>query len=211
MKTYIKISILISIILIVINCQGFKKKEKPLILQENYGKQKYQNDSLGVELQLNKFKSFKELLSRTEEILCNDSLPKITIRNENKIKTIYLKNPCWKNHGCILIKSRNSIDIFNDTIFKAWERYYSLDSLEYILEKDLTNYGKDPFYSDNPEKLLIRIYYTENGVERLPVMLDKVTDVYSKLDSTNQIKIWLEYYYPYIPPPPPSDGPQEIE
>lgn len=84
----------------------------------------------------------------------------VALRKGNEIKRIYLSNPCNHLYGCILIRSRNAIEIFNDTIYKAWELYYSLDSLDKVLKKDFENNGKDPFYSDSPDKLQIRVYYT---------------------------------------------------
>ena len=120
MKTRIKISFLITLILTLVSCQNSERKEtkKSLVLVD-YGKWNSQNDSLGVELKLSRFKDFRELLIRTEDIVCNDSIPKLTIINKRKIKTIYFHNPCWDDYGCILIKQKNVIEIHNDTIFKS--------------------------------------------------------------------------------------------
>ena len=209
MKNYIQIAFLILIVLSIISCQNLKQKDTPLDLIE-FGIEESQNDSLGVELKLDSFDDFKDLINRVNQIVCNDSLPKIVIKNKKKNKSVYLRNPCSENYGCILIRSRNSVDIINDTIFKHWEKYYPLDSLDNVLKRDLNNYGKNPFYSDHPEKLLIRVYYTKEGIKRLPKMLDKLTKTYSKLDSIHEIKIWLTNYYPFIPAPPPPSGEPEI-
>ncbi len=136
---------------------------------EIYGKRKTNSDSLGVELELNRFKNWKDVLDRTESIVCNDSLPKITLRTHKKLKTVYFQNPCSKNFGCILIKQKNVIEIHNDTINKSAEHFYPLDSLESVLKKDIENKGKNPRLSDNPEKLLIYVSYNDkNGFEKLP-------------------------------------------
>ena len=93
MKTNIKILSLILLILTIIRCQNSEQKEKQLVRKE-YGKRNTENDSISVELELNRFKNWKDLLKRTERIACNDSLPKLTIKTDNVIKTIYFQNPC---------------------------------------------------------------------------------------------------------------------
>ncbi len=140
MRTNIKISSLILLILTIIGCQNSDQKEKQLV-QKEYGKWNAENDSLGVELEINKFRNWKDLLERTEKIVCNDSLPKITLKTDKELKTIYFRNPCWKNFGCILIKQKNVIEIHNDTINKNDENFYPLDSLESILRRDIENNG----------------------------------------------------------------------
>jgi len=87
MRTYIEISPLILLIIIMIGNQKFDRKENQLI-QKEYGNWKAENDSLGVELELDGFKTWKDLLNRSEKIACNDSTPKITLKTVKKIKTI---------------------------------------------------------------------------------------------------------------------------
>lgn len=204
MKTIIKISFLIIAISLLIRCQN-SERSKPKLSVE-YGKEKNQNDSLGVELRLNSFKNFRELVSRTNKIVCNDSLPKITLTSEKKLKTIYFQNPCWENYGCILIKQKNTIEIHNDTISKAWETYYSIDSLENVLRRDIENYGKNPMLADNPKKLLIYLSYDFKGLERLPKTLDLIIESYSKITNSTDINIWLQEKHEIPPPPPPING-----
>ena len=85
-----------------------EKEQKPFIKPEKeFGRFLDESDSLAVALTLTEFKTWKALLERTEAIVCNDSLPKITLENDSVIKHIYLRNPCWEGVGCILIKQRN--------------------------------------------------------------------------------------------------------
>jgi len=210
MRTNIKILYLILLILTIIGCQNSEKKEKPLV-QKEYGIWNAENDSLGVELELNRFSNWKDLLERTERIVCNDSLPKITLKTDKELKTIYFRNPCWENFGCILIKQKNVIEIHNDTINKNDENFYPLDSLESVLRRDIENNGKNPRLSDNPDKLLIYISYDNNGFKKLPKTLDKLTQIYNRITNKTDIKIWLNEKIYILPPPPPPKESNETE
>jgi len=201
MKTNIKILFLILLILSIIGCQNSEKKEQQLI-KKDFGKWEKDSDSLGVELVYNRFKNWKDLLKRTERIACNDSIPKITLKSDNVIKTIYLHNPCWEKFACILIRHKNTIEIHNDTITKNYKVFYPLDSLENVLKRDIENNGKNPTLSDNPKKLLIYISYDKNGFENLPKTLDKLTQVYERITNKTNINIWLNEKFDFPEPPP---------
>ncbi len=209
MKTNIKISFLILLILTIIGCQISDKKEKQLV-QKEFGNIDTENDSLGVELELERFNNWRDLLKRTERIACNDSLPKITLKTNKEIKTIYFHNPCWENFLCILIKQKNTIKIHNDSIGKYHDDLYPLDSLTSILRRDIENNGKNPILSDKPEKLLIYISYDKNGIENLPETLDKLTQAYELITNKTDINIWLDEKLDIPPPPPPPKEQDEI-
>jgi hypothetical protein len=210
MRTNIKISFLILLILTIIGCQNSEKKEKQLV-QIDFGKWDKESDSLGVELVYNRFENWKDLLKRTERIACNDSIPKITLKSDDEIKTIYFHNPCWENFACILIKQKNTIEIHNDTINKNYENFYPLDSLESVLKRDIENNGKNPQLSDNPKKLLIYVSYDKNGFENLTKTLDKLTQAYKRITNKTDINIWLNEKFDIPPPPPPPKEIIEIE
>lgn len=211
MRTYIQISSLILLIITIIGCQNSDRKENQLV-QKEYGNWNAGNDSLGVELELDGFKTWKELLNRTERIACNDSTPKITLKTAKEIKTIYFRNPCWENFGCILIRQRNTIEIHNDTINKSDENFYPLDSLKSVLKRDFENNGKNPKFSDNPEKLLIYISYDHFEAKKLIKTIDKLTRAYEQITNRTDIKIWLneKFYFPPPPPPMPTET-EEIQ
>ncbi|MFD0991058.1 hypothetical protein ACFQ1R_13195 [Mariniflexile jejuense] len=204
MRTYIKISSLILLILTIIGCHKLDKKDKQLV-QKEFGIDKTENNNLGVELELNQFDKWKDLLNRTDKIACNDSLPKITLKTNKEIKTIYFHNPCWENFLCILIKEKNTIKIHNDSIGKYHDELYSLDSLTSILRRDLENNGKNPMLSERPDKLLIYITYTKNGFENLPKTLDKLTKAYELITNKTDINIYLDEKFDIPPPPPPKE------
>ncbi|MCL6294026.1 hypothetical protein [Jejuia spongiicola] len=188
----------------IIGCQNSDKKEEQLVHKE-FGKWKTENDSLGVELDINRFNNWNDLLERTEKIVCNDSLPKITLTTDKELKTIYFRNPCWEDFACILIKQKNVIEIHNDTINKNDENFFPLDSLESVLKRDIENNGKNPKLSDNPEKLLIYVSYdNKNGFKKLPKTLNQLTETYNRITNKTDIKIWLNEKIYFIPPPPPK-------
>ncbi|QXP52514.1 hypothetical protein [Cellulophaga sp. HaHa_2_1] len=204
MRTNTKISILILLILTIIGCQNSAKKV-PMLIKKDFGKWEKENDSLGVELGHAGFDNWIDLLNRTGSIACNDSIPKITLKTDNQIKTVYFRNPCWENFACILIKEKNTIKIHNDSIGKYHEDLYPLDSLTSILRRDIKNNGKNPMLSDSPEKLLIYISYDKNGFENLPNTLNKLTQSYELITNKTDINIWLDEKLDTPPPPPPKE------
>ena len=201
----IKETFLILLTLTIVGCQTNGKKEN-LLVQKEFGKWRKDSDSLSVELNLKEFKSWNALRERTEEISCNDSVPKITLKTEKELKTIYFQNPCWENFACILIKQKNVIEIHNDTVNKNFRNFYPIDSLKNILRRDVANNGKNPELCEKPEKLLIYISYDNMQTEKLLKTLNIVTQEYEKITSKRDIKIWLnekiQVEYSEIPPMP---------
>lgn len=201
----IKETFLTLLILTIVGCKNYEKKEN-LLVQKEFGKWRKDNDSLSVELNLKEFKNWHELIERAERISCNDSVPKITLKTENILKTIYFQNPCWENFGCILIKEKNVIEIHNNKISKNSGELYSLDSLKNILKRDFENNGKNPSLSDNPEKLLIQISYDKNEFKNFEKTLEKLIKTYEEIAKKRNINIWLNEKIEIIPltkPPPP--------
>ena len=212
MATKIKISSLITLILILFSCQNAQQKQVEII-QKEYGLFEDETGNIGVELNLADFENWKDILERTEQIACNDSIPRVTIKNDSIIKKVYLRNPCWENFGCILIKQRNTIQFHNDTISKSDRFFYPLDSLRNVLRKDFYNNGKIPSWSRNPQKLLICISYDEYRIENFTKTLDRIVSEYEKITDSIVLKIWLneKTEIPPPPPPPPKEMMEEIE
>ncbi len=207
MRTIFKILLCISFNLIIIGCQNSVKKEE-LVIEKDFGRWDEKRKSLGVELIYDRFENWTDLLERTNRIVCNDSIPKITLKSDIETKTIYFHNPCWEDFACILIKQKNTIEIHNDIINKNDERFYPLDSLEGVLKKDYENNGKNPKLSDNPEKLLIYVSYDNNEFKNLPETLDKLTQAFELVANNTNIKIWLNKKFFFPTPPAPIE---EIE
>ena len=190
----------IFIILLTLSACGQNSEHKTVGKTEiNFGLLENENDSIAVELKINNFNDWKKLIERTEQIVCNDSLPKITLENDSLIKRIYLRNFCWEGVSCILIKQRNIIEIHNNTVNKSDGIFYPLDSLSKVLKRDLENNGKNPKLSDNPEKLLIYISYDNNGIEKLKSTLNKLTQAFEQVTDRKDLKILLNKNF--IPSP----------
>ena len=192
----------------IFGCQNAEQKPIKKI-EKDFGLYENESDSIAVELKLNEFNNWNKLLERTDKIVCNDSLPKITVTTNNELKTIYFHNPCSENIDCALIKQRNIIEIQNDKITKNYEYFFPLDSLESFLRRDIENNGKNPKLSENPDKLLIYISYNDkNGFKTLPNTLDHLTEAYNQITNKLDIKIFLTELIDFVPPPPPMS---EIE
>nr|WP_321246988.1 hypothetical protein [uncultured Psychroserpens sp.] len=205
MKPSIDISIIILILLFLVGCQNINKDDKT-INDVKFGNQDIIIDNLGVELNLNQFNDFKELLSRVEDITCNDSIPKITLDVENEIRTVYFSNPCWENFLCILIKERNVIEIENDSINKSDRDFFGLDSLNFALKRDIDNNGKNPRLARTPEKLMINISVDgKKWKEKLVRNLELLTSTYTNITGNTNLTIVLVNPIKVPPPPPPLD------
>ncbi|MGY3795882.1 hypothetical protein [Aquimarina sp. 433] len=202
MRNYIKISFFTLLILTIIGCQNSDRKEKQLVVKK-YGIWNSKNDSISVKLELSRFNSWKDLLKRTDEITCIDSIPKVVLKTNKEMKTVYFRNPCWDRFGCILIYRRNTIEIHNDSIFKGG-KHYPLNSLTSILKKDYNNNGANSSYSDSPEKVIIFISYDDEiSIKSFSQTLNKLVNSYEDLNTKYDLKIWLKERIETPPPPPP--------
>lgn len=193
-----KISFAALLILTIIGCRNIDKKENESVQKETalvqieFGKWNGQNDSLGVELDVNNFNSWFDLINRTEKIVCNDSIPKITLTRDSEIKTIYFRNTCSKEGSFRIIKTKNVIAIYNNMISKNNESGIPLDSLENVLRKDIENNGKNPGLSESPEKLTICIQYDDkNEFNNLTNILNQLTETYYQITNKTDLKILL--------------------
>lgn len=201
---------LLIFVILTYSCVNTKENELGISIKK-YGLLKGESDSTSIELEIHKYGTWRNLLNRTEQIACNDSIPKITLKNNKNLKAVYFRNPCSEDFGCILIKQKNIIEIHNDTINKSDEYFYPLDSLKNVLKRDFYNNGKNPELSDNPKKLLINISYDELEPEKLTHTLDKLTKAYEEITNRTDIIIWLKEKYFWPPPPPPPKEPERIE
>jgi len=208
----IKMSLAVLLILTIIGCQNINKKENESVQKETdlvqieFGKKNEQNDSLGVELDVNNFENWFDLINRTEKIACNDSIPKITSTTDNEIKTIYFRNTCLKEGSIRKVKARNLIRIYNNKISKNNESGIPLDSLENVLRKDIENNGKKLGLSESPEKLMICIQYDDkNDFKNLPGTLKQLTETYYRITNKTDLKILLIDERYFGPPSRPKD------
>jgi outer membrane lipopolysaccharide assembly protein LptE/RlpB len=212
MKNTLKTSFVLALILLINGCGKVEKKEQePIeketaIVQMEFGKWNKQNDSLGVELDVNNFENWIDLINRIEKIVCNDSIPKITSTTNSEIKTIYFRNTCPKKDSIRFIKLKNVIGIYNNKISKNNESSIPLDSLENVLRKDIKNNGKNLGLSESSEKLTICVQYdNKNEFKNLPNILNQLTETYYRITNKTDLKILLVDENYFSPPPRPKD------
>ncbi|MBR9915637.1 MAG: hypothetical protein GYB32_12560 [Algicola sp.] len=213
MENKFKISFAVILILTIIGCRNIDKKEnesvqkETALVQMEFGKWNKQNDSLGVELDVNNFENWLDLINRTEKIVCNDSIPKITLTTDSEIKTIYFRNTCSKEDSFRIIKTKNVISIYNNKISKNIESSIPLDSLENVLKKNIENNGENLELSESPENLTICIQYDDkNDFENLTKTLKQLTETYYRITNKTDLKILLIDKNYFSPPPRPKDG-----
>jgi len=211
MENKFKISFVIILILAIIGCQNIDKKEKESVqkeialIQMKFGKGKTQNESRGVELNTKKFTNWNDVVERAGNIVCNDSIPKITLTTNNEIKTIYFSNSCLEEGAIRLIKLKNVIGIYNNKISKNNENDIPLDRLESILKKDIENNGEKSELSESPEKLIICIQFDgKNEFENLPNILKQLTATYYRITNKTDLKILLVDENYFSPPSRPK-------
>lgn len=206
MKKTLIIPFQIILILSIIGCQNIDKKEKESVqkerevVQTEFGILKPERDSLSVELDINNFNNWFDLVNRVEKIACNDSLPKLTLASDKALNTIYFLNTCLEDESMHLIKTKNIIEIHNN---KINQNVFPLDSLESVLRRDIENNGKNPEWSESPEKLIVFISFdTKNEFDKLPHTLKQLTETYNRITNKTDIKIWLDNKEHFNPPPP---------
>ena len=147
-------------------------------------------------LNVNNFGNWTGFVNRIEKIVCNDSLPKITLATDNEIKTIYFRNTCLKDGSARIIKTKNVIEVHNNKINKNTEYGIPLDSLEGVLRKDIENKGKNLELSESPEKLTICIQYDdENNFKNLPNILNQLTETYYRITNKHIYKILIYFCF----------------
>lgn len=203
MYIYLKILVILLFTSLLVSCKNTKLKQTQVVYKE-YGLLNNQHTNGSVILKLKQFNNWSELVKRIEDVVCHDSLPKVTFKTADTIKTVYLQNFCNEKNTCIFIKQRNVIEIDNDIIYKS-KKTYPFDSLKSVLRKDVFNKGKKPSWSETPDKLLIYISYdASKSIKKLTKTLDKLTDIYEEISTRKALNVLLVQKLK-IPPPPKNE------
>jgi hypothetical protein len=213
MKTTKQILLLAIIVIVNYSCKQTESSADSLISKNTETEVKYygisfpERDSISVNIDLNNFKSYKELLDRMEQIGCTDRIPKITLQNNGEIRKIYFQVGCNKES----IKSRDVIKIYDDGVstefdWPGWPGY-PLDSLQSMIDKNIKNFGKNDNMSSSPDKLVFDIVYPpDTDPKRLNNTLLQLTKAFDKVGGTNVLKVLLNDTF-NIPPPPAPPAP----
>jgi len=170
------------IILLLLASCGNQKKE----LKE-YGFKQNNADSLNVSVRISEFDNYENLLNRLKAIVCYDSIPKIVLETENKIRNIYPIEYC--EIPMFHPRFRNTFFIQKDSIIKN-ERKVEFSELSKLMKQNFENNGEKSDFADSPEKILFIFEFYENkGVDGIEKYLETITEAYDSLEITNELKI----------------------
>ncbi|NDV43055.1 hypothetical protein [Flagellimonas sediminis] len=193
LKMNLKFAKYLIIMLLLANCG---KQETEI---KNYGFPKSESGSLNVSLKLSEFKNYGKLIDRIREITCNDSIPRIVIKEENIVRNIYPIEHCEPmifdpegKHYVSFTKGKFYKDHFSKEI-KA-------DSLDWTLKNDFA------YFKVEDETDVIKSYFMImesnrdekiNGIENF---LNELTQEYDKLKTELELNISFWEVVPYLPP-----------
>gem|GEM_PF-5154068 len=150
---------------------------------------------------MNSQTSFSDLGELISEVVCNDSIPMIEIKENRITKHIRIFGDCSTTVHCYT--RRNVLSIKDEQIYL--DTIYSLDHLETLVEKHYMNNSKSMYFSKDPYKAFIEISYDKIGCQNLPKVLDVITDSFDKLNLDVPLVIKLR-----LPAPPPPSPPLPI-
>jgi len=196
MKSAVELITIIIATIFMLSCST-----KPEIQVQTYGVITEKNKDIIVTIDPNNYVSFDQLINRVEQIVCNDSIPTISVYNKNVEKQIGLANPCWEGVGCILIRRRNVLKIQDEKI--KINETVELDSLGEYISKHYNNYGKSHFLSENPRKARISITYKDLPISGLKTLTKKIIEFYEIQKIETPLILTLDRLIP--PPPPPKN------
>ncbi len=162
------------------------------------------------ELNLQNFTNFGQLVDTLEHYRYKGKIATFRLENnktEYNFKASTIFGDCSPPH----IKFKNIITISTDTIFK--NKNYHIDSLNFLLKKDLLNNGKDLKFSNSSKKLIVSLTISEKGkIYELKKLIEKVFQSYDKIKQETEDSIELNLYFNkrirIISPPP---KPPEID
>lgn len=181
------------ILMLLVSC-GYQKTEL-----KNYGFPKNESGKLDVSLELYEFENYGKLIDRIREITCNDSIPKIVIKEKNLIRNIYLIEYCKPmifdpdgKHYIFFAKGKFYKDHFSKEI--------KTDSLAWNLKNDFS-YFKVEDKTDIIRSYLIIIESNRNEkVDGIENFLTDLTQKYDKLNTELELNISFWESVPYSAP-----------
>jgi hypothetical protein len=169
------------IILLLASCGNQKKELK------EYGFKQENADSLNVSVRISDFDNYENLIDRLKQIICYDSIPKIVLETNNKIRNIYPIEYC--EIPMFHPRFRNTFFIQKDSIIKN-ERKVEFSELRKLMKQNFENMGENADFAESPEKVLFIFEFYENkGVEGIEKYLEIITKSYDSLETKYELKI----------------------
>ena len=161
--------------------------------------------NLNLSLELSEFKNYGKLIDRIREITCNDSIPKIVVKEKNLIRNIYPTELCepiiFDPDGKHYVTFRKG---------KPYEWQSITEILPNSINKKLT---EDFAYYRNSEKLESYLVIIEsernekiNGIESF---IKSITQEYDKLETDLELNFAFWEVVPHLPPPPVNESENE--
>lgn len=180
-------------LLIFFSCSQNKKDLSKAYFVSTY------NDSLFVDVDLNRYHTYKDLMKRIEFIRCSDSIAVLNFKDSLINKKINIYTQCeptkWDP------KLRNYIIFENGRIFKN-EKEIPYRLLKEIYLKDYNNNGVDIEYAESPEKFGIIISGDENqNLKEIEIFLIDITQICDSLESKFDLNVGMFLLKPTPPPP----------
>jgi len=177
------------IILLLTSCSNQETEIK------NYGFSNNGNESSNVSLVLSEFKNYGKLIDRIQEIVCNDSVPKIVIKGKNLIRNIYPIEHC---EPMIYDPDGKHYVTFRKGKPFEWQTNTEIimDSISIKLTEDFAYYRN----SEKPESYLIIIESERdekvNGIEKF---ITSITQEYDKFGTNLGLSFAFWEVVPHLP------------
>ncbi|WP_127137091.1 hypothetical protein [Flagellimonas oceanensis] len=161
-----------------------RNQEKEVL---EYGLNSKAANDLRVAVHISDFDNYKTFLDRLKEIVCSDSIPKIVLETENKIRNIYPIANC--EIPMFHPRFKNTFFIQKDSIVKN-ERKVKFSELSMRMKQNFENMGEKPDFAESPEKVLfIFEFYRNKGVDGIERYLEIITKSYDSLKTKEDLKI----------------------
>ena len=174
---------------------------------KSYGFPKNGKVNLNVPLELSEFNNYGKLIDRIRKTTCNDSIPKIVIKEKNLTQNIYPIEHCEP-----MIFDPNGKHYVTFRKGKPYEWQSITEILPNSINKKLT---EDFAFYRNSEKLesyLIIIESERNEkVDGIEKFIKSITQEYDKLETDLKLNFAFWEVVPHFPPPPANENESENE
>ncbi|WP_350290050.1 hypothetical protein [uncultured Croceitalea sp.] len=174
---------------------------------KSYGFPKNGNGNLNVSLELSEFNSYGKLIDRIRKTTCNDSIPKIVVKEKNLTRNIYPMEHCEP-----IIFDPNGKHYVTFRKGKPYEWQSIIEILPNSINKKLT---EDFAYYRNSEKLesyLVIIESERNEkIDGIEKFIKSITQEYDELETDLKLNFAFWEVVPHFPPPPANENESENE